>query len=140
MASSMGIKCFSVGLSWSAFSLGVVIEVFCFTVFFHFFTRKFIVSLTLTGFHALFFFARDIINQSDKICTAPHHTLRKDAPTRQVREREDDSVEHGQVQREPLHRSRLGLPLQPFPGNVLYSLKKCNVIVQAAVTGTHRGT
>lgn len=138
MASSMGIKCSSVGLSWS--SLGVVIEVFCFAVFFHFFTRKFIVSLTLTSFHALFFCSRDIINQSDKICTAPHRTLRKDAPTRQVWEREDDQVEHGQVQREPLHRPRLGLIQQSFPENVFYSLKKCNVIVQVAVPGTHRGT
>lgn len=47
MASSMEIKCSTVGLSWSASSLDVVIEVFCYAVFFHFFTRKFIVSLTL---------------------------------------------------------------------------------------------
>lgn len=36
MASSMGIKCFTVGLSSSASYPDVVIEVFCFAVFFHF--------------------------------------------------------------------------------------------------------
>lgn len=53
---------------------------------------------------SIFFFAGDIINQSDKICSAPHRYVRM----AKLREHEDDPVEHGQVQRE----------LQAIPGNV----------------------